>query len=66
MKLNFKSRPGVLRRDGKFYIISEGYFTMYDNKFYNKLLEIKFKKKDNIIQAIKLDNKDIIIFGKNN
>ena len=45
MKLNFKSRPGVLRRDGNFYTISEGYFTMYDNKFYNKLLEIKFKKK---------------------
>ena len=66
MKLNFKSRPGVLRRDGNFYTISEGYFTMYDNKFYNKLLEIEFKKKDNIIQAIKLDNKDIIIFGKNN
>ena len=64
LKLNFKSSPGILKRDGNFYTISEGYFTMYNNKFYNKLLEIKLKKKDNIKEAIELDNKDIVFFGE--
>ena len=64
LKINFTSKPRILR-NGKFYTISQGCFTMYDNKLYNKSLEIKFEEKTNIISAIELDNKDLVFFAEN-
>ena len=43
LKINFNCVPKILR-DGKFYTISQGCFTIYDNRFFNKLYEIKFEK----------------------
>ena len=62
LKVNFNSVPKILR-DGKFYTISQGCFTLYDNRFFNKLYEIKFEEKYNIISAIQLDNKDLVFFA---
>ena len=63
LKEIFNSYPRILRV-GKLYTISKGCFTMYDNKFYKKLLEIELEKKYDIISAIELDNKDVVFFGK--
>ena len=57
--IKFDSYPELLR-DGKFYTISEGLFTMYNDKFYNKLYEIKFNEKYYFISTILLDNNDLI------
>ena len=54
LKMNFNSEPKILR-DGKFYTISQGCFTMYNNKLYNKLLEIKFEENNNIKSAIEFN-----------
>ena len=59
LKVNFDSTPNILR-DGKFYTISEDIFTLYDDKFYTKILEIKLESGDFIISAIQLDNKDLV------
>ena len=63
LKVNFNSEPRILR-NGKFYTISQGYFTMYSDKFYKKLFEIKFEENDKISSAIELDNNDIVFFSK--
>ena len=60
LKVNFNSVPKILR-DGKFYTISQGYFTMYGNRFFNKLYEIELK--DNITSVIELDNKDLVFLA---
>ena len=54
LKLNFNCVPKILR-DGKFYTISQGCFTLYDNRFFNKLYEIKFEEFYKITSAIQLD-----------
>ena len=47
------------------YTISQGCFTVYDNRFFNKLYEIKFEENYNITKAIQLDNKDLVFFAVN-
>ena len=42
LKINFNSKPRILR-DGKFYTISQGCLFIYDNRFFNKLYEIKLE-----------------------
>ena len=59
LKINFNSIPKILR-DGKFYTFSNGVFTIYDHKLFNKLYEIKFEQNFKIYSAIQLDNKDLI------
>ena len=61
LKIIFPSKARILR-DGKFYTISKGCFTIYKKKFYNKLFEIKIRGSDKITSVIELDNKDIIFF----
>ena len=61
LKIIFPSKARILR-DGKFYTISKGCFTIYKEKFYNKLFEIKIRGSDKITSVIELDNKDIIYF----
>ena len=61
LKVSFICVPKILR-DGKFYTISGVYFTLYDNKFFNKLYEIRFEEFYNITSVIQLDNKDIVFF----
>ena len=62
LKINFDSKPKILR-DGKFYTFSKGNFCIYDDKFYNKLYEIKLEENFNFISAIQLDNKDIVLLS---
>ena len=64
LKVNFDSAPKILR-DGKLYTISQGYFIVYDNRFFNKLYEIKFEENFNITSAIQLDNKDLVFLAEN-
>ena len=59
LKVNVDSMPNILR-DGKFYTISEDIFTLYDDKFYTKILEIKLESGDCIVSVIQLDNKDLV------
>ena len=63
LKINFNSHPRILR-DGKFYTIFNGIFTVYDEKFFKKIIEIKFEEKEKINLAIQLDNKDIVFFAE--
>ena len=63
LKVNFNSTPKILG-NGKLYTFSQGYFTLYDNRFFNKLYEIKLEKKY-ITSAIQLDNKDLIFLAAN-
>ena len=60
LKVNFSSTPKMLG-NGKLYTFTQGCFTLYDNKFFNKLHEIK-KEKKYITSVIQLDNKDIVFF----
>jgi len=62
LKINFSSKARILR-NGKFYTISHGCFTIYKKKFYNKLFEIKFGENVYIFSAIVLDNKDLVFFS---
>ena len=64
LKVNFNCVPKILR-DGKLYTISQGCLTVYDNRFFNKLYEIKFEENYNITKAIQLDNKDLVFFAVN-
>ena len=64
LKVNFDSAPKILR-DGKLYTISQGCFIVYDNRFFNKLYEIKFEENFNITSAIQLDNKDLVFLAGN-
>ena len=63
LKINFCSKPEILR-DGKFYTISKGCFTVYNDKPFNKLYEINFEKNYNISSAIQLDNSDLVFFAE--
>ena len=63
LKINFDSRPRILR-DGKFYTISQGYLFIYDNRFFNKLHEIKLENNHNYTSVIQLDNQDLILFSE--
>ena len=60
LKIIFPSKPNILR-DGKFYTISNGCFTIYKEKLFKKLYEININFNIDIISAIKLDNKDLVI-----
>ena len=64
LRVNFNSNPKILR-DGMFYTISQGCFTVYNEKHFNKLYEIKFEENYGITSAIQLDNKDLVFFSKN-
>ena len=64
LKINFNSKPNILR-DGKFYTISNGCCTIYNEKLFNKLYEIKFEENINVTSAIQLDNKDLVFFTEN-
>ena len=64
LKINFDSNPRIFR-DGKLYTISENCFTVYSDKFYNKLFEIKFEENTDISSAIELDNKDLVFIAQN-
>ena len=63
LKINFNSKPRTLR-DGKLYTILNDCFTIYDDKFYNKIYEIKFEDNIGITTAIILDNKDLVFCTK--
>ena len=52
-------------RDGKFYVISKGNLFIYDNRFFNKLHEIKLENNCNYTSVIQLDNQDLILFSQN-
>ena len=64
LKINFNSKPNILR-DGKFYTISNGCCTIYNEKLFNKLYEIKFEENINATFAIQLDNKDLVFLTTN-
>ena len=64
LKVNSGCDPKILR-DGKFYTISQGCFTVYDDKLLKKLYEIKLEKNFNVISVIQLDNKDLVFFAIN-
>ena len=64
LKVNFNCEQKILN-DEKFYTISQGCFTVYDNRFFNKLFEIKFKGNYIITSVIQLDNKDLVFFAIN-
>ena len=64
LKVNFDSAPKILR-DGKLYTIYQGCFIVYDNRFFNKLYEIKFEENYNITSVIQLDNKDLVFLAGN-
>ena len=64
LKVNFNSEVKLLR-DGKLYTISQGCFTVYDNRFFNKLYEIKLKEGCNATSVIQLDNKDLVFLDAN-
>ena len=64
LKINFNSQPRILR-EGKFYTISKGVFTIYDERFFKILLEIKFEENYKIFSAIQLDNKDLVFLAEN-
>ena len=64
LKINFDSKPKILS-DGKFYTISQGCLFIYDNRFFNKLYEIKLEDNCNYTSVIQLDNQDLILFSQN-
>jgi len=64
LKINFNSKPNILR-DGKFYTISNGCCTIYNENLFNKLYEIKFEENINVTSAIQLDNKDLVFLTEN-
>ena len=64
LKLNFEAVPKILK-DGKFFTIFNGRFTLYDDKFLKKLYEIKFEANYNITSVIQLDNKDLVFLTDN-
>ena len=64
LKVNFNSNPKILR-DGKFYTLSQGCFTIYNDRHFNKLYEIKYEENYGITSAIELDNKDLVFFSVN-
>ena len=64
LKIIFPSKPNILR-DGKFYTISNGCFTIYKEKLFKKLYEINININIDIISAIQLDNKDLVILAEN-
>ena len=57
----FSSGPKILN-DEMFYTYSKGKFVIYNNKFFKKLLEIKFRKEYIFKSIIQLDNKDLVFF----
>ena len=63
LKIIFDSKPSILR-DGKFYTIFKGILSIYDNKFFNKLHEIKLGNYYDYTSVIQSDNQDLIIFSK--
>jgi len=59
LKVKFDDTPYILR-NGILYTLSKVGFIMYENKFFKKLLEIKFEPLINPISAIQLDNNDLV------
>ena len=62
LKINFNSNPKILN-DGAFYTFSEGNFAVYNDKFFNKSLELKSGKEYKFDSVIQLDNKDLIFLA---
>ena len=63
LKIKFKREPKILR-DGKIYTHSYGYFTVYDNRFFNILHKIYLEGNYKITSAIQLDNQDLVFFAE--
>ena len=63
LKIIFDSVAGILR-DEKFFTISQGNFIIYDNRFFNKLYEIKLDNNYVYTSVIQLDNQDLILFSE--
>ena len=63
LKIIFDSVPGILR-DGKFITISQGNCIIYDNRFFNKLYEIKLDNNYVYTSVIQLDNQDLFLFSE--
>ena len=61
LKVDSYCGPKILG-GGKFYTISQGCFTVYDDKLLKKLYEIKLEENFNVISVIQLDNKDLVFF----
>ena len=64
LKIKFDNIPKILK-NGQFYTLSKDQFIIYDNKYYNKLIEIFFDKQINPISVIQLDNNDLIFNSEN-
>ena len=59
LEVKFNAKAKFLR-DGIIYTLSKNGFTMYDNKIFNKLLEIKFPPLKIPISVIQLENNDLV------
>ena len=59
LRIKFTEEPKFLK-EGKFYIFSGTVFTIYDEKSYSKLYEIKFETSIRIKSVILLENNDLI------
>ena len=60
--INFDCSPQILR-DGNFYTISKGCFTVYDDRIFKKLYEIKLEVYS-VSSVIQLDNKDLVFLSR--
>ena len=62
LKIKLSSEPKILK-NGKICKLSNGIFTIYDDKYFKKLYEIKFEKDTEIIDEIELNNNDLIFLS---
>ena len=63
LKIKLSSEPKILK-NGKICTLSNGTFTIYDDKYFKKLYEIKFEKDTEIIDEIELNNNDLIFLSR--
>ena len=62
LKIKLSSEPKILK-NGKICKLSNGIFTIYDDKYFKILYEIKFEKDTEIIDEIELNNNDLIFLS---
>ena len=60
LNIKFNDMPRFLRK-GKIYTKSKTSFTIYDNNYFKKIIEIKLEKEINPICAIQLENNDLVL-----
>ena len=63
LKIKLSSEPKLLK-NGKICSISKNIFTIYDDKYFKKLYEIKFKKDTKILDTIELNNNYLILLSQ--